>query len=120
MTPAEVRTVLTILHVAHDRTVPDGLVDVWSAALEDVPFDLARAAALDLIRTGVFLPKVAELRGAAKAIAAERRRGTADALAIPSRFEDDEERAERVRRGAALCRAVLVGTRLAAHPPEEP
>lgn len=64
----ECRALLAILGVAHDREVPDGLADVWAATLGDLPFELARTAALELIRTSPYLPKVAELRDRARLI----------------------------------------------------
>ena len=68
MTIDECRALLAILAVAHDREVPDGLAEVWSATLGDMPFELARTAALELIRTSPYLPKVAELRDRARLI----------------------------------------------------
>lgn len=68
MTVEECRALLAILAVAHDRQVPDGLAEVWSATLGDIPFELGRTAALELIKTSPYLPKVAELRDRARLI----------------------------------------------------
>lgn len=74
MTIAEVRAILAILVTALDRPVADGLDQIWAHALADIPYDLGRQAALDLIKTSVFMPKVAELRARAQEIDRERRR----------------------------------------------
>lgn len=70
----ETQQLTTILFTAYDRPKPDGLDEIWFAALTDVPFDLARAAAVRLIQTSAFVPKVAELRSLAAELGRERRR----------------------------------------------
>lgn len=108
MTPDETRSILLVLHTAHDRAVPDGLTDIWANTLGDLDYDLVRDAALDLIRISPYLPKVAELRERALAIRRERGRARRhDVLALPSRFETDRERAERIHRGVAECRDAI-------------
>lgn len=112
MTPDETRSILLVLHTAHDRTVPDGLTDIWANTLGDLSYDLVREAALDLIRTSAYMPKVAEVRERALAIRRQRGRSQRhEVLALPSRFESDDDRAERVRRGVAACRRVLTTVR---------
>lgn len=108
MTPDETRSILLVLHTAHDRAVPDGLTDIWANTLGDLDYDLVRAAALDLIRTCAYLPKVAEVRERAVAIRRERGRNRRhEVLALPSRFETDEDRARRIHRGIAECVAAI-------------
>lgn len=70
----ETAALTSILFTAYDRPKPDGIDDVWFAAMQDVPFDLARAAAIQLIQTSTFLPKVAEIRTRAAELHRERRR----------------------------------------------
>lgn len=70
----ETQQLTTILFTAYDRPKPDGLDEIWYAALADVPFDLARAAAVRLIQTSAFVPKVAELRTCAADLGRQRRR----------------------------------------------
>lgn len=74
MNHEEAKAITSILYTAYDREKPDGLDDIWYAALADVPFDLARAAAIQLIQTNTFLPKVAEIRQRAGGLHRERRR----------------------------------------------
>lgn len=70
----ETQALTTILFTAYDRPKPDGIDDIWYAALTDVPFDLARLAAIQLIQTSTFLPKVAEIRHRCTELDRERRR----------------------------------------------
>lgn len=104
MTPGEVRTILTILATAHDRAVPDGLADVWSATLADIPFDLGRAAVIELLQSSPYLPKIAEIRERARLIDAEQERAEKRRLQIASR---GQSRTEPERTGADMVRHVL-------------
>ncbi|MEU5721583.1 hypothetical protein ABZ783_07150 [Micromonospora sp. NPDC047738] len=70
----ETQALTTILFTAYDRPKPDGIDDIWYAAMTDVPFDLARLAAVQLIQSSTFLPKVAEIRQRAADLSRERRR----------------------------------------------
>ncbi len=74
MTPEETEALTTLLFTAYDRPKPEGIDDVWFAAMTDVPFGLARAAAIQLIQTSTFVPKVAEIRQRAAALHRERHR----------------------------------------------
>lgn len=76
-------TALTrILFTAYDRPKPEGIDDIWYAAMSDVPFEVARIAAIRLIQTSTFVPKVAEIRARATEIVRDRRRA----------LREDEER----------------------------
>lgn len=79
MNHEEAQALTTVLFTAYDRPKPDGIDDIWYAALTDVPFELARLAAIQLIRTSTFLPKVAEIRQRAAELARERRRALREA-----------------------------------------
>jgi hypothetical protein len=74
MNPEETEALTTIIYTAYDRPKPDGLDEIWHAALADVPFDLVRLAAIRLIQTSTFTPKVAELRQLAADLSRDRRR----------------------------------------------
>lgn len=65
MNHEETAALTSILFTAYDRPKPEGIDDIWFASMQDVPFRLARVAAIQLIRTSTFLPKVAEIRRAA-------------------------------------------------------
>lgn len=77
MTPVDVRSVLGLLATAYDREVPDDLIAIWTATLADLPFDLARETALELIRVSPYMPRVAEFRERARLVkqAHDRERG---------------------------------------------
>lgn len=91
MTPLDIRSVLGLLATAYDREVPADLIAVWEATLADIPFDLARRTALELIRVSPYLPRVAEFRERARMIREydEREKGKRRQLegraALPSR-----------------------------------
>lgn len=87
MTPDETSALLTVVAIAHDRAIPDGLLDVWQLALADLPFLLCRDAALELIRTSPYLPKVAEVRERARLIAAEQARAAQRRRQLDGRTE---------------------------------
>lgn len=75
----ETQALTALLYTAYDRHKPDGIDDVWYAAMTDVPFGLARAAAIQLIQTSTFLPKVAEIRQRAAELHREQRRALREA-----------------------------------------
>ncbi|MFI6329871.1 hypothetical protein ACIBBG_16410 [Micromonospora chersina] len=79
MNHEEAQALTAILFTAYDRPKPDGIDDIWYAALTDVPFDLARHAAIQLIQTNTFLPKVAEIRQRAGELSRQRRRALREA-----------------------------------------
>lgn len=62
MTPEETVTLVRVAAIAHDRTVPDGMAEVWHATLSDLPFGLAREALVELLRTSPYWPKPADVR----------------------------------------------------------
>ncbi|MEW2474634.1 hypothetical protein AB0875_12665 [Micromonospora gifhornensis] len=75
----EAQALTAIIFTAYDREKPDGIDEVWFAAMQDVPFDLARAAAIQMIQRSTFLPKVAEIRARAAELNRERRRALREA-----------------------------------------
>lgn len=74
MTPDETRSVLLVLTTAYDRQIPNGLDTIWAATLDDIPYGLAHATALELIRVSPHLPRVADFRERARLIKASRER----------------------------------------------
>ncbi len=60
-------------------------VAIWAPNLADVPFDVAREAAGELIRTAPYLPNVAEFRERARLIKAARDRKAGQARQIEAR-----------------------------------
>jgi hypothetical protein len=100
----ETRAILIMLAAAHDRDIPDGLEVVWSATLGDLPFELVKTAALELIKTSPYLPKVSEVRDRARLIRAERQRGEQRRLQLEGRLTAP---VNHNRTGAAMCSHVL-------------
>lgn len=104
MNTVETRTILTIMATAHDKAIPDGLADIWHAGLSDLDFTLARDAAIELIKTSPYLPKVAEVRERARLIDAERKRADNRRRQLEQR---QEEAPHPTRTGAAMVAYVL-------------
>lgn len=104
MNRVEAQALLTIFTLNCDKAAPAGLVDVWAATLDDLPFDLGKAAAIELVRTSPYFPKVAELRDRARLIREQRRRDTSRARQLEARTEP---RPESERTGARMCAHVL-------------
>lgn len=110
VTPAEVARVLAKAAAFDQRTVGAADVAAWHEIL--APYDLADAleAITRHYRNSTDRVMPAELRKLTNVIRDERHRrelGRSDALALPSRFEDDVTRDIRVRQGLAQCRGVL-------------
>lgn len=74
---SEARMILTIIGAAHDRQLPEGLDHIWAATLEDIPYEVGKSAAMEVLKTNPRLPKVAEIREKARLIKANQDR-TAD------------------------------------------
>jgi hypothetical protein len=70
MTPEETVTLVRVAAIAHDRTVPDGMAEVWHFTLGDLPFGLAREALVELLRTSPYWPKPADVRERARMVKA--------------------------------------------------
>lgn len=85
MNMTEVRAVLMLFSLAHDRQIPNGVEEIWAATLADMPFGLAKDAALELIKTSPFIPKVSELRDRARLIREERDRARKRQLQLEGR-----------------------------------
>ena len=114
----QVRSVLTVIYTNYDRAVPDGMADIWAATLADVPHDHAHEATLELIKTHVHPPRVAEIREMAKRIERddERRQAVLTAGRRPI-TPAGQPVAPPVRNGADLVRYVLAALKAAGQDP---
>lgn len=116
---AEVALVLTKAAAYDRRTVGEADARAWHEVLGDVELVDALAAVARHYRDSTDWLMPAHLRRLATAHRTERRRvegAKSEALALPSRYEDDDDRAVRVKRGMAGLRPVLeaIQARLAA------
>lgn len=117
MNPAEIAAVLTKAAAYDRRTIGRADVAAWHEALQDIDLQDALAAVTRHYRASTEWLMPGHIRDAVAELRRGRRRlGHSDALALPSRFENDLERGDRIRRGVALCRATagLAGNQRAA------
>jgi hypothetical protein len=106
----ETEALVRIAAAAHDRTAPDGTVDIWYATLADLPFGLARQAIVELLQTSPYWPKPADIRERARLIDAQARRERAKRAQLDARQQRAIEApaaAKRARTGADMVRHVL-------------
>lgn len=113
MTKSEIAMLLGLAAARDRRTVGHADVEGWYVDLGDLTFDEARAALNQHFRDSTDWLMPVHIRRLAR-IARDRRRPHHEALALPSRFEDDETRRERVRRGVELARAAIAKNRVGA------
>lgn len=109
MTPAEVARVLTKASAFDQRTIGETDVLAWHEVIgRHEAADALAAVTRHYTETRERLMP-ADLMRHMKAIREERRRAeqASAPLALPSRFEDDEERDLRVKEGVAHCKDVL-------------
>lgn len=104
MNITETRAVLTLLTTAMDREMPPGLDEIWAVTLADISYPVARAAAIELINTSTFMPKVAEMRERSRLIHAERQRADTRRAQIEGR---DQPSPDAQRTGAKMVAHVL-------------
>lgn len=107
MRPTDVVALVAYVHELQPaQRVSEYTPDAWHDVLADVPATLqqARDAAARVARRQTWISP-GEIRGELRRVI--RPRPQSKVLALPSRFESDEERAERIRRGAGRCREVL-------------
>lgn len=104
------KTVLSLICMNLDRQVPEGLDQLWFATLADVPPQYGKAAAMECIQSSPFMPKVADIRTRALALAeqdkqlADRQRRLAIERARPA---EPERRSD----GGAMATWVWIETR---------
>lgn len=107
MNRTEVHALLMIFSLNCDRTPPDGLLDVWTATLDDMPFELGRAATIELVKTSPYFPKVADLRDRARLIREQRDRERQRARQLQGRPDPDLPPAIPGRTGPRMAGHVL-------------
>lgn len=112
MTPAETLSLARLTAVAYDRDVPNGLPEIWHAALGDLPFGIAREAVVELIRTLAYWPKPAEIRERARLIHQQQQRDAAKRRQLDDRQRfaitaATDTQAALKRTGADMVRHVL-------------
>jgi hypothetical protein len=108
VTPADTARLLAKVQAYDGRTVGQTDVAAWYEALGDVDLAEALDAVAGHFRASTDWLMPAHIRSQVRLIRAERRRLDRSAvLALPSRFETDAERAERISTGVAMCRAAI-------------
>lgn len=108
MTPGEVARLLAAAAMFDYRKVEKADAQAWHLVLGDLPFDDAMEALRRHYAESTDRLMPAHVRRGVQAIRNERAAKThSEALALPSRFEDDEDRAERARRGAVQVHEVI-------------
>lgn len=90
------------------RKVGESDIEAWYLAVGDLDLDDAKMAVVAHYQNTADRMMPFHLRQGVKAIRDERRRlEPSDARALPSPFEDDEDRTDRARRGAAQVHEVI-------------
>lgn len=109
MTPAECARLLAKVQAYDGRNVGKADIAAWFEALAGVPLDDALAAVALHFRDSTDWIMPAHVRRMVKTVRTERRRieRRSAPLALPSRFEADDDRADRIAAGIAACRAQL-------------
>jgi hypothetical protein len=108
MTPGETAKVLLKASVYDRRTVGAADIEGWYEALGDLDLGDCLAAVGRHFRESTDWLMPAHVRRIVKEIRDERhRREPHEIRALPSRFEQDEDRAARLERGMARCADVL-------------
>lgn len=120
MKKSEAALILAAAAARDLRTVGEADVLAWHEDLEDVTYPEAREALKRYYRDHTERIMPAHIRGLVRIIRDEQRRQSGhEVRALPSRFEDDHTRDERVNRGAEMCREALAAA-LQPKPEEEP
>lgn len=102
MTRAEVAMLLGLAAARDRRTVGETDVAAWHTDLGDLTFEEAREALNQHFRESTAWLMPAHLRDLVR-VARSRKQPHHEALALPSRFEADDDRVARVKRGIAHC-----------------
>ena len=108
MNAREVGAVLAKCAAFDNRTVGDLNVMAWLEVLGEFDYGDALSAVTRHYARNTDFAMAAHIAAAIHEIRIERQQATPHEIrALPSRFEPSEQRAERARRGAALCREAL-------------
>jgi hypothetical protein len=115
MNRAEIATLLGLAAARDRRTIGEADVAAWHTDLNDLTFDEAREALNRHFRESTDWLMPAHLRRLVR-IVRDDRRPRSEVLALPSRFEDDADRASRLERGVSQVNDVIreIRERLAA------
>jgi hypothetical protein len=108
MNRSEIALLLGAVAARDRRTIGEADVLAWHEDLGDLGFDEARAAVSRHFRDTTEYLMPAHIRHHVKVIRAENRKA-AEVRELPSRFETDDERDERIRRNVAKIRKLLAG-----------
>lgn len=120
MKKSEAALILAAAAARDLRTVGETDVLAWHEDLEDITYPEAREALKRYYRDHTDRIMPAHIRGLVRIIRDEQRRQTGhEVRALPSRFEDDETRDQRVASGAEMCRQALAAA-LGPKPSDEP
>jgi hypothetical protein len=106
MTRSEIALLLGAVAARDQRTIGDADVLAWHEDLGDLDFADARAAVSRHYRENDKRIMPAHIRHHVRIIRSERR-SQAEVRELPSRFETDGERDERIRRNVAKIRTLL-------------
>jgi hypothetical protein len=106
MTRSEIALLLGAMAARDQRTIGDTDVLAWHEDIGDLGFDEARQAVSRHYRESVERIKPAHVRQHVKVIRAEQR-AAAEVRELPSRYEDDTERDQRIARNKAKISEVL-------------
>lgn len=106
MTRSEIALLLGAIAGRDQRTIGDADVLAWHEDLGDLDFQDARAAVSRHFRETDARIMPAHIRRHVKVIRSERREA-AEVRELPSRFESDDERDERIRRNVTKIRELL-------------
>lgn len=102
----ETGQLLAFISRCDNRRVDDATAFAWQSVIGDMPYPDCLAAARKHFATSAEYLMPVHVRRLAIAIRDDRTRKPHEIRAVPSSFEDDEDRAERLRRGVALARAL--------------
>jgi hypothetical protein len=115
MTPEEVTELIDVCAAAYRQQADPRDQMIWSAAIGDLPFSLARRAVVEWIRTSPYWPRPADLRERARLIAAQDAREKAKRGQIEARGDAPVVAG---RTGADMVRHVLGRLKDAGSDPE--
>lgn len=108
MTPGEAARLLAGAAMFDYRKIEKADAQAWHFVIGDLDFEDAMEALRRHYAESTERLMPAHIRQGVRAIRDARDRQThSEALALPSRFEDDEDRAERARRGAVQVHEVI-------------
>lgn len=122
MTPEEIHELIDVCAATYRQQADPRDQMIWTAALGDLPFSLARQAVVEWVRTSPYWPRPADLRERSRLIAAQEARERAKRQQLQGRQAAVESsiaasRAGR-RTGADMVRHVLGRLKDAGSDPE--